>query len=75
MKSRKHAINLSYKITFSTVFVLFLLYAAFILFFFVFAFAIATKTDMPTFIEDQIYEKMFSFSNPLNLKNFLQAFE
>ena len=75
MKSSKHARNLSYKITFSIVFVLFLLYAAFILFFFVFAFAIATKTNMATFIQDQIDGKMFSFSAPLNLMNFLLAFE
>lgn len=75
MKVSKHARSLSYKITFSIVFALFVLYAAFILFFFVFAFAIATKTDMPTFIEDQIYGKMFSFSSPLNLKNFVLAFE
>ena len=36
--------SLSRKITFSVAFILFVLYCAFILFFFVFAFAIATKT-------------------------------
>lgn len=66
--------SLSRKITFSVAFILFVLYCAFILFFFVFAFAIATKTDMKTFTADQIAGKLFSFSVPLNLKNFVLAF-
>ena len=66
--------SLSRKITFSVAFILFVLYCAFILFFFVFAFAIATKTDMKTFTADQIAGKLFSFSVPMNLKNFVLAF-
>ena len=67
----KKNLSLSRKITFSIAFILFVLYSAFILFFFVFAFAIATKTDMKTFTMDQIEGKLFSFSNPLNFKNFV----
>lgn len=52
--------SLSRKITFGVAFILFVLYCAFILFFFVFAFAIATKTDMKTFTADQIAGKLFS---------------
>ena len=70
----KKSSSLSRKITFSVAFILFVLYSAFILFFFVFAFAIATKTDMKTFTMDQIEGKLFSFSNPLNFKNFVLAF-
>ena len=70
----KKNLSLSRKITFSIAFILFVLYSAFILFFFVFAFAIATKTDMKTFTMDQIEGKLFSFSNPLNFKNFVLAF-
>ena len=66
--------SLSRKITFSVAFILFVLYCAFILFFFVFAFAVATKTDMKTFTADHIAGKLFSFSVPLNLKNFVLAF-
>lgn len=74
-KKQKKPQSLSYKITFAIVFVIFVLYAAFILYFFVFAFAIATKTNQATFIDDQIYGRMFSFSIPPNFKNFILAFD
>lgn len=56
-------------------FVIFVLYAAFILFFFLFAFLIAVKQDQYAFNADQIAVKLFSWPEHFTLKNFISAFE
>ena len=77
MNRRSHTMkrkSTSYKVTFGIAFTLFVLYSLFIIFFFVFAFAIATKTDGNTFTIDKEYGRIFSFSKPLNFHNFVFAF-
>lgn len=54
--------------------VVFLLYAAFILFFFLFAFLIAIKEDHMAFIDDQINVRLFRFPEHPTLKHFFNVF-
>lgn len=56
-------------------FVIFVLYAAFILFFFLFAFLIAIKKDQSAYIDDRIAGKLFCWPENPTFKNFLGAFE
>lgn len=56
-------------------FVIFLLYAAFILYFFLFAFLIAIKKDQSAFLDDQIAAKLFSFPKNPTLKHFTTVFK
>ncbi|MDY2841208.1 MAG: hypothetical protein SOT08_00820 [Candidatus Borkfalkiaceae bacterium] len=64
----------SQKAVFCVAFVIFCVYAAFILFFFVFAFLIAIKENNRAFLEDQIAAKLFSFPAKPTLKHFIEAF-
>lgn len=56
-------------------FVIFVLYAAFILFFFLFAFLIATKENQSAFTADQIAVRLFRWPEHFTMKNFISAFE
>lgn len=56
-------------------FVIFVLYAAFILFFFLFAFLIATKENQSAFTADQIAVRLFRWPEYFTMKNFISAFE
>ena len=64
----------SEKIVFSIAFLLFAIYAAYILFFFVFGTLIAIKLDMDAFTMDRIKTRLFSFPEHPNWKNFILAF-
>ena len=55
-------------------FILFVLYAAFILFFFLFAFLIAIKKDQSAFLDDQIAIKLFRWPENPTLRHFMDAF-
>lgn len=61
-------------VAFTIAFVIFTLYAAFILFFFLFAFLIAIKENQSAFLDDQIAVKLFRWPEHATLKNFGQAF-
>ena len=67
--------SISRKIVFSIAFVLFGLYVAYILFFFVFAVLIALKEDMISFTMDQLQKKLFSIPEKATLMNFIHAFQ
>lgn len=64
----------SEKIVFSIAFLLFAVYAAYILFFFVFGTLIAIKHDMDAFTMDRIKTRLFSLPEHPNWKNFMLAF-
>ncbi len=55
-------------------FIIFVLYAAFILFFFLFAFLIAIKENQPQFAIDQINNRLFCFPKNPTLKHFVEVF-
>lgn len=56
-------------------FIIFVLYAAFILFFFLFAFLIAIKKNQSAFTQDQMNARLFSFPKNPTLKNFGESFK
>ena len=62
-------------IVFTVAFVLLLLYTVYVLFFFVFAFVCAVKTDNAQYTQDKISNRLFSFGGGFNLKNFVTAFD
>lgn len=64
----------SERVAFSVAFILFVLYAAFILFFFLFAFLIAIKQDQSAYLDDQIAARLFCWPKNPTLKNFANAF-
>ncbi len=64
----------SRKVVFTIAFVLFVLYTAYVLFFFAFAFICAVKTDNSQYTQDKINDKLFGFSGGFNLSNFVTAF-
>lgn len=64
----------SRKVVFAIAFVLFVLYTAYVLFFFAFAFICAVKTDNSQYTQDKINDKLFGFSGGFNLSNFVTAF-
>ena len=63
--------SVSRNVVFTIAFVLLLLYTLYVLFFFVFAFVCATKTDNSRYTQD----RLFSFDGGFNLKNFITAFD
>lgn len=66
--------SLSRKIVFTIAFVLFVLYTAYILFFFVFGILIALKADMQAYTADQINKRLFSWPEHPAWGNFTKAF-
>lgn len=66
--------SLSRKIVFTIAFVLFVLYTAYILFFFVFGILIALKADMQAYTADQINKRLFSWPEHPAWGNFAKAF-
>ena len=67
--------SVSRNVVFTIAFVLLLLYTLYVLFFFVFAFVCATKTDNSRYTQDKINDRLFSFDGGFNLKNFITAFD
>ena len=67
--------SVSRNVVFTIAFVLLLLYTLYVLFFFVFAFVCATKTDNSRYTQDKINDRLFSFGGGFNLKNFITAFD
>lgn len=55
-------------------FVVFALYSAFILFFFLFAFLIAVKENQSAFLDDQIAKRLFCWPKHFTLRNFAEVF-
>lgn len=55
-------------------FVVFALYAAFILFFFLFAFLIAVKENQNAFLDDQIAKRLFCWPEHFTFRNFAEVF-
>ncbi|HIU59331.1 MAG TPA: carbohydrate ABC transporter permease [Candidatus Scatosoma pullistercoris] len=66
--------SLSRKIVFTVAFFLFVLYTAYILFFFLFGVLIALKTDMQAYTADQINKRLFSWPEHPAWGNFGKAF-
>ena len=67
--------SVSGKVVWTIAFVLLLIYALYVLFFFAFAFICAVKTDNKQYTMDKIENKLFSFEGGFNLKNFSTAFD
>lgn len=65
----------STKIAFTIAFVIFVLYAAYILFFFVFAFLISIKENMQTYTQDQIAGRLFCWPAHPTLKHYIESFK
>ncbi len=70
----KDRASVSQRTVFIIAFVLFALYAALILYFFVYGFLISIKPDQNTFIEDVLACKLFSFPEHPTLKNYIATF-
>lgn len=66
--------SVSKNVAFTVAFCVFCLYTAYILFFFLFAFLIATKENMVEFTFSQINKRLFSFPEKFTLMNFINAF-
>lgn len=62
------------KIAFTIAFVIFILYAAYILFFFLFAFLISIKENMNAYMQDQIAGKLFCWPEHPTLIHYLESF-
>ena len=67
--------SVSRDIVFSVAFVLLFLYTLYVLFFFVFAFICAVKTDNMQYTQDKIHNALFGFGGGFNLRNFTTAFD
>ena len=66
--------SISERIVFSVAFVLFVIYAAYILFFFLFGVIIALKPSMVAYTQDRIDKVLFSFPKEPAWNNFVLAF-
>ncbi len=67
--------SVSRNVVFTIAFILFVIYTAYVLFFFAFACICAVKTDNKQYTQDKIDDKLFGFSGGFNLKNFVTAFD
>lgn len=70
----RHQKSLSRKIVFSIAFVIFVLYTALILYFFLYGLLIALKENQRVFVTDVLERKLFSIPWPMNFGNFIEAF-
>lgn len=64
----------SSRIVFAIAFVIFLLFSALIISFFVLGFMIATKGSSVTYVQDVINRSLFSFSDDFTLRHFAECF-
>ncbi len=65
----------SRKVVFAIAFILFVIYTAYVLFFFAFAVICALKTDNTQYTQDQTNKVLFGFTGGFNVSNFATAFK
>ncbi len=73
-KPRKNRGSLSKRIVFGVAFVLLALYAALVLFFFLYGFLISIKPNQDAFLSDLLDVKLFSFPKNPNFGNYVSTF-
>ncbi len=74
VKYDKERSSVSQKAVFIVAFVLFALYSALVLYFFVYGLLIAIKPNQDAFLDDQMTYRLFSFPSNPTLKNFISTF-